>query len=200
MSSSSSTTPLVVTLRSRLSGFRMIRWHRMAGASRLMSSGVMNLSPGCRPVDLVGQDDLRKDRARPELELSRLRIENRSPGDVGWQQVRRALHPLERRPHAAGHRAGKHGLGHARYIFEQDVALGKIRDQCQNDLLALADDHFFDVADDFLADEGDVYDALNRSILQLFGGSVLTTRSPRYSRVSLDGSQSRYAERARSGA
>ena len=45
MSSSSSTTVLVVTLRSRLSGFKMIRWQRMAGASRLMSSGVMNSWP-----------------------------------------------------------------------------------------------------------------------------------------------------------
>ena len=36
---------LAVTLRNRLSGFKMIRWQRMAGASRLMSSGVMNSWP-----------------------------------------------------------------------------------------------------------------------------------------------------------
>ena len=101
------------------------------------------------PVDLVGQDDLGEDRAGPELELGRLLVEDRGAGDVGRQQVGRALHPLERRPDAAGQR--QHRLGHARHILEQDVPLGKIGDQRQDDLLALADHDLLDIGDDLLA-------------------------------------------------
>ena len=55
MSSSSSITDARrVTLRSRLSGLRMIRCPRTAGASRLMSSGVMN---DCPRIAAIACDD-----------------------------------------------------------------------------------------------------------------------------------------------
>ena len=38
-------------------------------------------------VDLVGQDQLRKDRAWQEAELAALAFVDRNPGDVGGQQV-----------------------------------------------------------------------------------------------------------------
>ena len=41
-----------------------------------------------RPVDLVGQDDLAHDRARPELELLGLLVVDRQAGHVGREQVR----------------------------------------------------------------------------------------------------------------
>ena len=114
------------------------------------------LGPRRGPVDLVGQDDLREDRAGPELELGRLRVEDRGAGDVRRQQVGRALHPLERRPDAAGQGPREHRLGHARHVLEQDVPLGEIGDQRQDDLLPLADDDLLDVGDDLLAGRRDV--------------------------------------------
>ena len=46
-----------------------------------------------RAVDLVDEDDVREDRAGPELELARLLVEDREAGDVGRLQVGRALDP-----------------------------------------------------------------------------------------------------------
>jgi len=103
------------------------------------------------PIDLIRHDDLSEDRAGPELELGRLLVENRTTGDVGREQVRCALHPLERRPNTAGQGSGEHGLGHARHILEQDVPLGKKGCQHQHDLLALANNHSFDIGADSLA-------------------------------------------------
>jgi hypothetical protein len=37
---------------------------------------------GCRPVDLVGEDDLAEDRSRPELEFLRLLVVDREARDV----------------------------------------------------------------------------------------------------------------------
>ena len=81
------------------------------------------------PVDLVGQHDLGEDRAGAELELRGLLVEDRNAGHVGGQQVGRTLDSLERAAHAAGHRAGEHGLGHARHVFQQHVPAAKPRDQ-----------------------------------------------------------------------
>ena len=63
-----------------------------------------------------------------EIELGRLLVEDRGAGDVGGQQVGRALHALERAVDTAGQRAGEHGLRHARHVLQQDVSLRRSTD------------------------------------------------------------------------
>ena len=46
---------------------------------------------GCRPVDLVDENDVGEDRPRPELEVPRLLVEHGEPGHVGGLQVGGAL-------------------------------------------------------------------------------------------------------------
>ena len=101
------------------------------------------------PIDFIGQHDLRKHRSGAKLEVVGLGIEDRSPGDVGGQQVGRTLNAFERTAHAGGERAGQHRLGDARHVFEQHVTFAKPGDQREHDLRAFADDHGFDVADNF---------------------------------------------------
>ncbi len=54
------------------------------------------LGLGRRAVQLVGEDKLMKDRARPELELARLSAEDLGPQDVGGHQIRGELDSRER--------------------------------------------------------------------------------------------------------
>ena len=107
---------------------------------------------GLRPrrgaVDFVGQHDLREERAGAKLELGGLWIENGSAGDVGRQQIGRALDAFERAADALREGAGQHGFGHAGHVFQQDVAFAKVGDQGQDDLCPFADDHVLDVGDD----------------------------------------------------
>ena len=113
------------------------------------------LRPWRGPVDLVGQQDIRKHRTRPELELGRLRIEDRGSGDVGRQQVRRTLSPLETATDTLRKRPGQYRLGHTRHVLQQDVPLAEKRYQRQDDLLSLADDDLLDIARQLLGDWGD---------------------------------------------
>src|SRR5262249_51195856 len=61
------------------------------------------------PVNLIGEHDLREDRPGAKLELRRLLVEDRYAGDVGGQQVRRALHAFEGAADAASQSPGQHG-------------------------------------------------------------------------------------------
>ena len=98
----------------------------------------------------------------------RLLIEDRSAGDVGRQQVGRALNPLERAAHAAGERPGQHRLGDAGHVLQQDVPFAEPSDERQNELLPLADDRLLDVGDDLL----------RRLIDIRHGGLLFTSRTP----------------------
>ena len=61
-----------------------------------------------RPVDLVDDEDAGEDRAGPELELPRVRVPDREPGDVGRLEVGRALDPRDGRAlDRAGERRGR---------------------------------------------------------------------------------------------
>lgn len=51
---------------------------------------------GGRPVDFVGEDDVREDRTAPELEIVGLLVVDVQPDDVARQQVARELDALER--------------------------------------------------------------------------------------------------------
>ncbi len=105
------------------------------------------LRTGRGAVDLVGQQDLCKDRSGAEFEFGFLLIENRRARDVGRQQVGRALNAFELTADAFCQRPGQHRLGHAGNVFQQQVPLGKPGDHRQHQLLAFADDGVFDVGD-----------------------------------------------------
>ena len=92
-------------------------------------------------VDLVGQDDLREDRAGPKLEFLVALVEERHPGDVAGQQVGRELDAAERAVERPRHGPGQHGLADARHVLDQHVPLAQQRHQQQVDDVALADDH-----------------------------------------------------------
>ena len=101
-----------------------------------------------RAVDLVDEDDVREDRTGPELELARLLVVDREPGDVGRLQVRCALDARE-----AGaadrlrERAREDRLRRSRHVLEQDVPAARERREHERDLLVLAEDDPLDVRD-----------------------------------------------------
>ena len=101
-----------------------------------------------RAVDLVDEDDVREDRAGPELEVALALVEDREAGDVGRLQVGRALdaggvRALDR----LRDRAGEHRLRGARHVLEQRVAAAHERRDDELDLLALAVDDGLDVVE-----------------------------------------------------
>ncbi len=113
------------------------------------------LGAGRGPVDLVGQQDVDKDRAGPELERVGLLVEHAHAGDVVGQQVGRALQPLEADAQAGGDGPGQHGLAGAGHVLDEHVSLAEQGHHQQFDLLSFADDDGFDVADDAVSELGD---------------------------------------------
>ena len=103
-----------------------------------------------RPVDLVGEDDLAHDRARPELELLGLLVVDRQAGHVGRQQVRRELDPPERATEAPGDGLGQDRLAGARHVLDQEVAAAQQGDEREPDFVVLADDDALDVGEDLV--------------------------------------------------
>ena len=103
-----------------------------------------------RAVDLVDEDDVREDRAGPELELARLLVEDRQTGDVGRLEVGRALDAREASAPSTDwrDRAGEDRLRGAGDVLEQDVAAGDERRDDERDLLGLADDDALDVREE----------------------------------------------------
>ena len=77
-----------------------------------------------RPVDLVGQDDVRKQRALDKLELARL-IQNFSPDDVAGHQVWGELDAVEAQPQRLGNGVDQQGLGQTRHTDQKDVTARK---------------------------------------------------------------------------
>ena len=101
-----------------------------------------------RPVDLVDEQDVGEDRARPELEVARLLVEDGHAGDVGRLQVGRALDPRDRDAlDAAADRAREHRLRGPGHVLEQHVAAAHQRGEDELDLLALAVDDGLDVVE-----------------------------------------------------
>ena len=109
------------------------------------------LGLGRRPVDLVGEDDLGHDRARPELELLVLLVVDREAGHVRGQQVRRELDPPEAAAEAAGDGLREDRLAGAGHVLDQEVAAAEEGDEGEPDLVVLADDDVFDIGEDLLA-------------------------------------------------
>jgi hypothetical protein len=99
-----------------------------------------------RAVDLVDEQDVREDRARPELEVALLLVVDREACDVGRLQVGRALHAGELEPgDRLRDRARENGLRRARDVFEEDMPLAGERREYELDLVRLAVDDRLDV-------------------------------------------------------
>ena len=89
------------------------------------------LCAGRGPIDLIGQEDIRKHRAGSKLKLTGLLVEEREAGDVGGEQVGGALDAGK-----TSAREIRKGLGQRRFakagrILNQQVAAGEEAGQRQ---------------------------------------------------------------------
>ena len=115
------------------------------------------LGLGRGAVDLVGEDEVREDRAGLEAEdaLAALLDEDVRAGDVGRHQVGRELDAVERAVDDVGDGPDEHRLAEPGHALEQHVAVGEEAGQRLADELALADDDAADLALDGLGALGE---------------------------------------------
>jgi hypothetical protein len=95
---------------------------------------------GARAVDLVGEDDLREDRARMEAEARAVTIEDRDADDVGGQQVGCELDALVVEAQQPRERVRERGLADAGHVLDEQVAAGEDACHREPDLAFLAQD------------------------------------------------------------
>ena len=109
------------------------------------------LDLGRGAVDLVGEQEVRED--RPELGVERVAVGAVDAGadEVGRDEVRGELDPLERRVEDVGEGLDRQRLGEARHALEEEVAAGEQRDEDPLEHRVLADDHAPDLVEDGLA-------------------------------------------------
>ncbi len=103
---------------------------------------------GRRAVDLVGQQQLREDRAGPKAKLLRLHVEDRRAGDVRGHQVGGELDAAELAAQHAAQRAHEERLAQARHALDQHVPAGEQRHQRAQHQLVLADVDLADLGGD----------------------------------------------------
>ena len=101
-----------------------------------------------RAVDLVGEHDVREDRAGVELEHALLLVVHADAGDVAGQQIGRELDAGVRALHRLRHRAGERGLAGSGHVLEQHVAVAEHRRQHEFDDVALAEHRSLHVVGD----------------------------------------------------
>ena len=95
-----------------------------------------------RSVDLVGEQNVGKDRALPQREFRRLHIENVRAGNVRRHKIRRELNTRITGAEDLGERLYGQRFCRPGNAFDKSVPFGK---QCDHDLfdhLVLADDGF----------------------------------------------------------
>ena len=80
------------------------------------------------PVHLVDEQDVREHRPGAELPLAGRRAVHRRAGDVGRQQVGRALHPPEAAADRVGQRLGEQGLAGTGHALDEEVPARQQRD------------------------------------------------------------------------
>ncbi len=93
-----------------------------------------------RAVDLVGEHDVREDRAGVELERALLLVVDGDAGDVAGQQVGGELDAGVGALHRLGERPRERRLAGAGHILEQDVTVAQHRREHELDHVALAED------------------------------------------------------------
>ena len=99
-------------------------------------------------VDLVGEEEVREDRAGAELEVAVALVPDRRAGHVCGEQVGRELDAAEAEPAGLGEGSRRQRLREPRDVLEQDVAVREHAEQDQLELLALADDGALDLVDE----------------------------------------------------
>ena len=111
------------------------------------------LGLGGGSIDLVGEHDLREDRARLKLEdaaaVGQLH-DDVGADDVGRHQVGRELDPVEIERDGVGQGPHQEGLAQARHPFQERVPADKQAGQDAVDDLVVADDDLGDLSLDFL--------------------------------------------------
>jgi hypothetical protein len=99
---------------------------------------------GRRPVDLVGEHDVREDRPLHEAEDAPARgpvlLDDLRARDVRGHEVRGELDAAELEVERLGQRLHEEGLGEPRHAHEQGVAVGEERDEQLLDDFVLAHD------------------------------------------------------------
>ena len=90
-----------------------------------------------RPIDLVDQQDIREDRPGREAEGSAL-VQART-GDVGGQEVGRALDPIRLEPERPRDRSREKCLARSRHILDEDVTACQQGDRDQPERRLAAD-------------------------------------------------------------
>ena len=94
---------------------------------------------GRRAVDLVGEDQVVKQRALAKLEGAFLRAVDIGAGQVGRQQVRRKLQAMKITLDALGQHLDRAGLGQSRRALDQQMPVAQQRNQHPVDQVRLAD-------------------------------------------------------------
>ena len=107
-------------------------------------------------VDLVGEEEMREDRARPELEVAVPLVPDRRPRDVSGEEIRRELDAAEAEPARLCERSRREGLREPRHVLEENVAVGEEPEQDELELLTLADDGALDLVEQPGAEIGDL--------------------------------------------
>ena len=107
-----------------------------------------------RAVDLVGQHEVREDRAEFDVEGVLSGLVDAGADDVGRHQVGRELQTGERPADRAREGLDRERLGDAGDALEQDVALGEQGDQHPLDQAVLTDDDALDLEQDPLQPGG----------------------------------------------
>jgi hypothetical protein len=107
-----------------------------------------SLGPRCRPIYLVGQEDVGEDWPRLESERAASGIKHSHPRYIVGQEVRRALKASELDSHRRRETAGEHCLAGARHIVDEDVATTEHGDGDLFDLGSLTDDDLADTVHD----------------------------------------------------
>ena len=91
-----------------------------------------------RPVDFVGDDDVRENWTGPEFEFFGHWTENAHSDHVARQQIRRELDPLKRTPERPRQRMRQRRFSHSRHVFNQQMTAREQRRQREFDYLVLA--------------------------------------------------------------
>ena len=94
---------------------------------------------GRRAVDLVGQQQLREDRAGPEAEFLRLHVEDRRAGNVRGHQVGGELDAAELAAQHAAQGPHEERLAQARHALDEHVSVGEQGHQRPQHQFVLAD-------------------------------------------------------------
>ncbi len=93
-----------------------------------------------RPVDLVGEQQVREDRAGPEVERGGPRVVDQRTGHVAGHQVRGELDPLGVQVERGGQGAHEQRLRDAGHALQEHVAAAEQRHHDPADHRVLADD------------------------------------------------------------